>query len=120
MVKKQIADFEKEQLQLAIEHNVSVIQTRDDQLVVISDGVFEGEPLEAARYPSPDHMSGWWLTTDKYNGDVNTLRTEHAFHLCEKRPEVVKYLSLPYGFRFRLDSNHVDVWFDEKVANEEA
>jgi hypothetical protein len=27
-------------------------------MVIISEGVYEGKPVEGIRYPSPDHMSG--------------------------------------------------------------
>lgn len=87
---------------------------RPDQMVAISDGVYDGDDVEGVRYPSPSHMSGWWLTSDKYNGDVNTLQTVHAHHVTAKRPDLAKFLALPYGYRFF--SPHNEVWFDKKVA----
>jgi hypothetical protein len=88
-----------------------------DRLAVISEGVIEGEPVQGIRYPSPEHMSGWWVTTDRYNGKVDSLRTIHMFHLTSARPDLAPYISLPYGFRFDL-SDHEDVWYDENVAKE--
>ncbi|MGY6770271.1 hypothetical protein OQZ28_11380 [Komagataeibacter sp. NFXK3] len=35
-----------------------------EHLVVISGGVYEGDVVQGVRYPSPPHMSGWWITTD--------------------------------------------------------
>ena len=64
------------------------------QLIVVSDGVFEGDVVQGVRYPSPDHMSGWWITTDRYNGDIKTLKTEHAFHLVQHRPDLARFLAL--------------------------
>ncbi|UXZ98211.1 hypothetical protein K3169_10260 [Pseudomonas phytophila] len=88
--------------------------SRFEQLIVISDGVLEGEASEGVRYPSPEHMSGWWITTDKYNGDTKSLKTVHAPHLAVNRPDLVKYLGLPNGYRFHELTN--DAWFDEKVV----
>lgn len=88
-----------------------------DQLVVISEGVLEGEPLQAVRYPSPPHMSGWWLTTNRYNGDIKSLTQEHLYHVTALRPEVMRYVALPFGYRFYLDNKKEDVWFDKKVAS---
>jgi hypothetical protein len=88
-----------------------------DRLVVVSDGVLESEPVEAVRYPSPEHMSGWWITTDRYNGDVQSLRTHHLYHLTAARPELAQYLALPYGFRFNLARGE-DIWFDPEVARQ--
>lgn len=86
-----------------------------DQLTVISKGVFDGLPVQGVRYPSPDNMSGWWITTDEYDGKVTSLQREHTYHLTARRPELAKYLALKPGFRFDF-STHEDVWFEEDVA----
>jgi len=88
---------------------------RPDQLSVISQGVLEGLPVQGVRYPSPAHMSGWWITTDQYDGDIKTLKHEHTYHLTDARPDLAKYLALPPGFRFDL-SSFEDVWFEEEVT----
>lgn len=91
---------------------------RLDQMVVISEGVYEGGAVEGVRYPSPDHMSGWWLTTDRFNGDTSTLRTVHAHHVSASRPDLAKFLALPFGYRF--SSLQGDIWFDRDVADAES
>lgn len=85
-----------------------------DQMIVISPGVIEGDPAEGVRYPSPEHMSGWWVTTDRYDGDTKSLLTVHIQHLAVNRPDLVKYLGLPFGYRFHGPSD--DVWLDEKIT----
>lgn len=87
---------------------------RPDRLVVISDGVLEGDAVQGVRYPSPEHMSGWWVTTDRYNGDAKSLRREHLYHLTASRADLARYVALPFGFRFDL-AHHEDVWFDSKT-----
>jgi len=89
------------------------------QLVTISKGIYEGvTPVEGVRYPSPEHMSGWWLTTDEYNGNIDSLVTVHFQHIIEKRPELALYMALPFGYRFNLGGETEHVWFDQEVANE--
>lgn len=88
-----------------------------DRLVVISEGVLEGDSVQGVRYPSPEHMSGWWITTDRYDGNLGSLKNEHLYHLTAARPELARYLALPYGFRFDLSKSE-DIWFDADVANE--
>jgi hypothetical protein len=92
---------------------------RPDTLVVVSPAVLEGAPVQGVRYPSPTDMSGWWITADDYTGDVKMLKTEHLYHVTDLRPDLVRYLALPYGFRFDL-SNYEDVWLDRKVAEQSA
>jgi len=92
---------------------------KSEQLVAISKGVLEGTvPVEGVRYPSPDHMSGWWLTTDEYNGNIDSLKTVHFEHIIECRPDLAMYMALPFGYRFDLGGESEHVWFDEDVLEE--
>lgn len=88
-----------------------------DQLVVISEGVYEGDVVEGVRYPSPEHMSGWWLTTDRYDGNIKSLKNVHFRHIAEMRPDISDFLRLPFGYRFF--SGDGSAWFDQKVADAE-
>jgi hypothetical protein len=89
---------------------------RPDKLAVISEGILEGDnTVQGVRYPSPEHMSGWWLTTNRYNGSVESLKTTHLYHVTAARPDLTPYIALPYGFRFEVGERE-DVWFDGKVA----
>jgi len=90
---------------------------RPDRLVVVSVGVDEGDPVQGVRYPSPAHMSGWWITTDRHDGDSNSLRPEHLYHLTAARPNLARYLALPPGYRFDTTQGE-DVWFESEVASE--
>jgi hypothetical protein len=91
---------------------------RPDSLVVISEGVLEGDrDVQGIRYPSPEHMSGWWLTTSRFDGNPKSLKTTHAYHVTAARPELAHLIALPYRYRFDL-SQAEDVWFDKEVAAE--
>jgi hypothetical protein len=87
------------------------------QKIAISEGVYEGEAIDAVRYPSPSHMTGWWLTTNLYDGNIKSLKVVHYFHVAFQRPEILKYLALPYGYRFNFDKKQdiEDTWFDKSV-----
>jgi hypothetical protein len=89
---------------------------RPDRLVVYSDGVLEGDKdVQGVRYPSPEHMSGWWLTTGRFDGNTRSLKRTHAYHLTAARPDLAHLIALPSGFRFDL-THREDIWFDEKAA----
>lgn len=101
-------------------YEAALIPPTEELLVVISKGVYEGVvPIEGVRYPSPKHMSGWWLTTDEYDGNTESLITVHYSHIVEKRPEVAIYMALPFGYRFLLGGEEDCVWFDTEVAEED-
>lgn len=110
----------RDQHRICDRFRASFTPPRPDRLTVIDEGVLEGLPTQGVRYPSPEHMSGWWITTDKYNGDLSTLRREHTYHVTAARPDLAPYLALPYGFRFETSGHDADAWFDERVAAETA
>lgn len=85
-----------------------------NQMVVISDGVYEGKDLEAIRYESPEHMSGWWLITDEYDNNIESLMTVHFHYVAFNRPDILKYLALPFDYRFLIDNGRVEISQDEE------
>ena len=97
-----------------VKYNVAPSFPTFSQMIIVSKGVLEGERIDAVRYPSPNHMTGWWLTTDQYDDDIKSLETLHYYHIAFKRPDIMKYLALPFGFRF-LSGQEGEVWFDEEV-----
>ena len=115
-------DLNRIQKECCEHYGVQVEAPALDALVVISEGVYDDDlSLEGVRYPSPPHMSGWWLTTDEYDGSIESLKTVHFHHIIEARPEIAIYMALPYGYRFKLgggESEHV--WHDEDVSNDSA
>jgi hypothetical protein len=60
-------------------------------------------------------MSGWWLTTDRFDGDPASLRGEHVHRVCAVRPDLGVHLALRSGWRF--DMRSAQVWLDQAVAN---
>ncbi|NQX64194.1 hypothetical protein HQN88_35725 [Paenibacillus qinlingensis] len=86
-----------------------------NQMIVISKCVYEGLAVEAVRYPSPELMSGWWLTTDLYDDNVQSLMTVPFHHLALMRPEIIKYFALPFGYRFYISDKEQDIWFNENA-----
>lgn len=103
-----------EQREMCKRFNVTPSFPTFSQKIVVSDGVYEGLPVEAVRYPSPEHMTGWWLTTEQYDGNTKSLKPVHYFHVAFKRPDLIKYLALPNGYRFFAGIEE-DVWFDQKI-----
>lgn len=112
-------DLKQKQIDCCEHYGVVPNFVLNEQLIVISSGIYEGTvPVEGVRYPSPPHMSGWWLTTDEYDGNLASLKTVHAHHIIEERPELAIYLALPFGYRFYLGGEQENVWLDDEVASE--
>jgi hypothetical protein len=110
--------FWRDQNRVCREHEAPFAPPGGDTMLAVSDGVWEGRDLTAARYVAPEHMSGWWLTTDLYDGNVESIHPEHAYHAVARRPEIVPYLALPAGFWFRT-GGEVEVGFDRALLEDD-
>ncbi|ASE62582.1 hypothetical protein EG352_11065 [Chryseobacterium indologenes] len=80
-----------------------------NQMVVISKGVYEGKDIEAIRYESPENMSGWWLITDDYDDNIESLMTVHYHHIAFTRADILGYLAIPFGYRFLMENKKISV-----------
>lgn len=89
-------------------------------LTSVDWGVMEKRPVRGLRYDAPTGMSGWWLTTDVYDGTNSTMRNEHTYHLAATRDDVVEFLALPAGFCFYVSEERKTVWFDDRILDESA
>jgi hypothetical protein len=86
--------------------------------VGVSRNLREGvKPIHGLRHPPIGDTSGWYLWAGEYSEDPDFFISLHVGHLVDWRPEVIKYLGLPAGWRFLIADNHVDVWEDEKLLN---
>jgi hypothetical protein len=85
-------------------------------LITVSEGVFEGDDVQGVRYRLPSHMSGWWITTVRYNGALSSLKNVHEYLLTASRPDLTRFLALAVGYRFYSDNGEVK--FDPKTIDD--
>lgn len=78
----------------------------------------EGEPVHGLRHPPERGTTGWFIWTGEYSTDEDFFKPIHAVHLLQRRPDLIKYLGLPPGYRFLVDSKgHEDIWEDKQLSN---
>ena len=76
------------------------------------------QPINGLRHPRQGKIDGWYLWSggEIPQDDNNFFNPIHPEHLMDKRHSILKYLGLPYGYRFLIDNNgHEDVWFDQTI-----
>jgi hypothetical protein len=74
------------------------------------------QPINGLRNPIVQDRNGWFIWCGEYSEDDDFFQPLHVEHLSEYLPQVLKYLSLPPGYRFLIDeSGYEDVWFDESL-----
>jgi len=76
------------------------------------------DPINGLRHPSEKGTTGWFIWTGEYSEADDFFQPICAEHLLQKRPDIIKYLGLDFGFRFLADRNgYEDIWYDEKLKN---
>ena len=79
----------------------------------LRDGVL---PYNGLRHPEEGTTCGWYLWADEELSEApDFFMPLHVEHLSLWRPEILKYLALPPGWRFLVADNYEDVWFDEAL-----
>jgi hypothetical protein len=76
-------------------------------------------PINGLRHTPKDDTTGWYIWAgDEFSTNPNFFVPLHVEHIIEWRPEILKYLGLPPGYRFLIgENNYVDVWFDENLLD---
>jgi len=82
------------------------------QKIAVSEDIYSGSEVNGVRYSAPDHMTGWYLTSNSFNGNVNSLKVDYLYSLLKTRPDLGKFLALPEGYRFFKDHLGEEVWID--------
>ncbi len=102
----------RSQVDLCEKYNVPPTIPAIGQKIAISKEIYEGYEVNGVRYNAPVHMTGWYLTSNSYNGDIASLVVDHLYHILKERPELAKFLALPVGYRFYKDRETEEVWYD--------
>ena len=70
-------------------------------------------PINGLRHPPKDDTNGWYIWCGKELSKApDFFSPMHTVHLKERCPEILRFLGLPPGYRFLLDGEYVDVWYD--------
>jgi hypothetical protein len=75
-------------------------------------------PVNGLRHPPEGSTTGWYIWAgEEFSSDREFFRPVHVKHLQEIRPELLKYLALPPGWRFLIAGDYEDVWYDASLLN---
>lgn len=76
--------------------------------------------VHGLRHQSEPGKTGWYVWQGELKQDPDFFKPMHAFHITDELPELQKYLQLPPGYRFLIDTTngYEDIWFDEQLLSE--
>lgn len=108
-------NLDADQKDICSKYGVPFIESPFNLKVGISKNVKEGLwPINGLRHNLEGDTTGWYIWAgEEFSEDPNFFVPLHVEHLKEWRPEILKYLGLPPGWRFLIgEGNYEDVWED--------
>lgn len=71
------------------------------------------------RHKPTETTNGWYVWQGKNDGSADFFQGLHAAHVIVEYPHLGKYLMLPPGYGFLIDTTtgHEDIWFDKTLMH---
>jgi hypothetical protein len=108
-------DIEAEQKTTCVQHGSAWMSAPAHLKVGVARNVRSPlVPVNGLRLQPEGDTTGWyiWAGEGDPSTDPDFFVPLHVQHLAEWRPEVLKFLGLPPGWRFLTDGEHEEVWED--------
>jgi len=104
---------------ICTKYGVEPMETPYDMKAGVAENVRSGlVPVNGLRHPPTGDSSGWYIWAgEEWSDDAEFFLPIHVKHLEIWRPEVLRYLALPPGWRFLVAGEYEDIWFDESLLN---
>jgi hypothetical protein len=113
--KEKKMDYSELQENICKKYKTNFVSSPDDLLVGISLNIKQNiQPINGCRHPVTEDTTGWYIWGGElFSEDKDFFTPLHVRHLTEWCPQIIKYLGLPPGWRFLIDSDgYEDVWED--------
>ena len=111
--------FENEQKEICERNDLAWVSVNPNSMVAINDSLFTtSQPINGLRHPKEGNIEGWymWSGEDIPQDRDDFFHPIHIYHLINQRPQILKYLGLPIGYRFQIDDfGYEDIWYDSSV-----
>lgn len=111
----------KEQMSICNKYKAEYVESTNELKLGIAQNVKDGiTPINGLRMPIENGTTGWYIWAGEEMGtEEDFFLPLHVQHIDEWAPEIKKYLGLSPGWRFLIDGDYEDVWYDPNLLNEE-
>ncbi|UUC44464.1 immunity protein Imm33 domain-containing protein [Flavobacterium cerinum] len=88
-----------------------------DQIVSVDPLVKTGLPTHLFRWLSDFPDSGWVALTDNFDEETMSFEEMTVGQLMTLRPELIKFMALPFGYKVIWDGKDAKIAFDNNLIN---
>jgi len=112
-------ETKESQLEVCNKYGASFLEAPSYLKIGISYNVKDRKlfPVNGLRHMPTGDTTGWYIWAgEEFSEDVDFFVPLHVEHLKEWRPEILKFLGLPSGYRFLIGKDdYEDVWYDDTL-----
>jgi hypothetical protein len=111
-------DYLKDQHATCDRYNVDWVYADIELKIGIADNVLTDViPINGMRHQVEKGTTGWYIWSgENFSMNSDFFKPFCVKHLIELKPEIIKYLGLPPGYRFLVDNiGFEDIWEDKKL-----
>ncbi|WBX98971.1 hypothetical protein [Chryseobacterium gambrini] len=87
-----------------------------DQMVAVDPLTKTGSPVNLFRWKSEFPDSGWVVMTNEFDEEKMPFEEMTLIELMILRPEIVKFMALPMGYKVIWDGNDAKIAFDNYLV----
>jgi|SRR5579863_10467413 len=104
---------------MLIDQKISELRLKPSDVMAEKKMGFQGpltqRVIHGARYTPTESTNGWYVWQGERSDSHDFFQARHAAHVISDNPDLAKYLMLPPGYRFLIDTRngYEDIWFDE-------
>ena len=96
------------QRELCLKNNLAFTPVSCDKLVAAYDDIFDSNAyVYGLKDIGTDKMSGFVLWSDYSPKDISKIRYYHLYDLTKKLPKIFKFLAIPEGYKFNLNTEEI-------------
>lgn len=108
--------IEEAQKLLCSRYSAAFVGTSPDDKIGFAAATAGLKPTNGLRHPLTAGTSGWYVWCgESFSKAADFFEPQHASHIYEILPDAIDLFGLPPGYRFLLDGDYLDVWYDEKL-----
>ena len=107
------------QRELCRKYNAEFLSSPCDYKIGVSQTVRKGlVPINGLRHPPEGDTTGWYIYAGETLSEApDFFKPIHVEHLEDWCPQAIRYLGLAPGWRFLIDGDYEDVWFDRSLLD---
>ena len=112
--------YKKEQKEICNQYQTDWVESDLNLFLGLADNVKTHEiPINGLRHPAQGNTCGWYIWSgEEIPNQDDFFKPVCVKHLQELKPEIIKFLGLPFGYRFLTDDKgYIDVWEDKKLLD---